>query len=91
MDVFVVRTLSPAKGKDEGGCSLRLVICILEAAFLGYRDSIGKFKFGSVVYGIAIIMYMHAVEILADFNLAVERHTTKSPNLIPCQFFPSIQ
>ena len=27
------------------------------------------------------------VEILADFNLAVQRHTAKLPNLIPHQIF----
>ena len=37
-----------------------------------------------VIYG---TIYMYAVEISEDFNLAVERHTAKSPNLIPRQIF----
>ena len=31
--------------------------------------------------------YIHAEKILADFNLAVQRHTAKPPNLIPRQIF----
>ena len=36
---------------------------------------------------------MHAVEILADFDLAVERHATQSPNIlaIRCISFIYIQ
>ena len=30
---------------------------------------------------------MHTEKILADFNLAVQRHTAKPPNLIPAKFF----
>ena len=39
--------------------------------------SIGEFKFGGMVW--YHHMYMHAVEILADFNLAVEIHAAQSP------------
>ena len=55
--------------------------------FCGFapKDVIDRFKFGSV-YGI-ISQYVHAREKkLVDFNLAVERHTAKLPNLIPAKF-----
>ena len=42
----------------------------------------------AVWYGIAIrtCVHVHGKKV-ADFNLAVERHTTKPPNLIPRQIF----
>ena len=40
----------------------------------------------AVWYGIAIRTCTREKN-LADFNLAVERHTTKQRNLIPCQIF----
>ena len=48
-------------------------------------NTIGGFKFGSMVR--YRHMYMHMEKNLADFNLAVERHTAKPPNLAPCQIF----
>ena len=39
----------------------------------------------AVWYSIAICTCIHAEEKLVDFNLAVERHTAKPPNLIPRQ------
>ena len=47
--------------------------------------TIGGFKFGGMVR--YCHTYMHAEKSLADFNLAVERHTAKLPNLIPRQIF----
>ena len=48
-------------------------------------NTIDGLKFGSMV------RYrhtnMHTEKKLVDFNLAVERHTAKPPNLIPCQNF----
>ena len=51
-----------------------------------YHIIIGGFKFGGETY-------MHAVEILADFDLAVERHAAQSPNIlaIRCISFIYIQ
>ena len=40
----------------------------------------------AVLYSIAIRTCTQ-IENLADFNLVVERHTAKPPNLIPHQFF----
>ena len=48
-------------------------------------NTIGGFNFGSTVW--YRHTYMHAEKKLADFNLAVERHTAKPSNLIPCQIF----
>ena len=55
----------------------------------GPRRRVEQYNNLVVWYGIAIhmTMYMHTTEILADFNLWVERHTAKSSNLIPRQIF----
>ena len=49
------------------------------------NDVISGFKFGGMVR--YRHMYMHMKKSLADFNLAIERHTVKLPNLIPRQIF----
>ena len=46
---------------------------------------IGGFKLGSMVL-YCHNMYMHAVEILADYNLAVQRHTAKLPYFMAIQY-----
>ena len=42
-------------------------------------NTIGGFKFGGMV---SPYVHAHMEKNLADFNLAVERHTAKQPNLI---------
>ena len=51
-------------------------------------NSMGGFNFGGMVRNHHT--YIHAVESLANFNLAVERHTAKLPNLFPPPHFPAM-
>ena len=70
-------------------CRVDMPYCTVELE-VGTYMCIGGFKLGGMVQHHHACTYMHVVEIVVEFNLAVERHTTKLPNFNSQPNFPAI-